>query len=1178
VATLNDIQKKLEDLQKQFERAKDEGLNVVNPFKGSNAQQVIDNLGSIEDAISAIEREFKNVNAEILESTSGLKSLSERFVDISKELGSFQGGLKSANKSYNKLVGLSDQLADAQFDLTKTNTKSLKSLQFKADLEFKRLRQQKEFLEKQIENKKLSDREKERAEELLQFAIDSEKSLKDKIGYQDDFNSAIEETIKRQKRINKATGLTGKILGGFGNILQKAGFGDMAEDIQLAKDKMSALAVELTNNGEKSAGFVGQFKIMGEGLGSLFKSIGSSLSDPLVVLGLLVKAAKSLYESLTFAKNESLAVAKATSGMLSKGFMQNLTNASNGMTLMFEDSLKATDELRKNLGFIPSQIGRSAKEGKALVNEIHTLTEAFGLSGQEASNVYSILQSSDIPVKNIYKELDKAAVEFERSSGYAVDTQAAMKVLSSSSAIVRNNMRGNAQELIKSANNAALMRMSLDDIRNAAESTLDFQGSIRKEMEAEMFLQKDLNLDAYRFAAATGDTAGQTKELQRLIRQNYKGLKNNTFAQQSFADALGISREQLAESIDSIELQNKLGAVTNDQVKYYNQLLKKGYSEEEAKAQIQKMGAEGVRKAFEEQQNQANRIARIQERFKQAIAGIAESLEPIIGKISDFFSSPAGKTFAKIAGLVAGGALVITAGKSLVNLFTGGLFKRGNNPTKPLFAHVVNQGTGTTTDVGKIFFKGNLFKYLGKDGGLSRTLNRTLIKVFGRNGFTKFMQTKVFNPSTLKKTADGYKVVNRGTTMLGRGLNKLFGKIIPQSGTNLQKAFGTNNMAKIQKMAETGRYAKGTVIDGVKMGGKIMPKTQQAKAASTASRFIRTSQPLAKTTSLFSKLGPTLTKTLKVLGPVGVAADAIFGGIKGFKQSQMSAEEQKSAGIKEGIGKTEATVQGVLTGGAEKGSMFTSMLGGKKGSAGDEALGIGMAAGRGALVGAAVGSVVPVVGTAVGGAVGAVVGTVAEGFKVFSDPNSSLRKGIVDFASSTREKISNWATSTKETIGGWASTSKEKISGWASSAGKTISKWLETVKNKFTAIRDKVVNAVTGIPGRITNSIKKVGGKVAKWLGFATGGIAQGGFQAFASGGIVSKPTLGLVGEGRMNEAIIPLPDGQSVPVRMHGGDNNNEVVSLLKELIGIVKQGGDIIIDGKKIGETIAMTTSRMG
>ena len=55
----------------------------------------------------------------------------------------------------------------------------------------------------------------------------------------------------------------------------------------------------------------------------------------------------------------------------------------------------------------------------------------------------------------------------------------------------------------------------------------------------------------------------------------------------------------------------------------------------------------------------------------------------------------------------------------------------------------------------------------------------------------------------------------------------------------------------------------------------------------------------------------------------------------------------------------------------------------------------------------------------------------------------------------------------------------------------------------------------------------------------ANGGIATGGFRAFANGGIVTGPTLGLVGEGRYNEAVIPLPDGKSVPVDLGGAAGN---------------------------------------
>lgn len=66
--------------------------------------------------------------------------------------------------------------------------------------------------------------------------------------------------------------------------------------------------------------------------------------------------------------------------------------------------------------------------------------------------------------------------------------------------------------------------------------------------------------------------------------------------------------------------------------------------------------------------------------------------------------------------------------------------------------------------------------------------------------------------------------------------------------------------------------------------------------------------------------------------------------------------------------------------------------------------------------------------------------------------------------------------------------------------------------------------------------------KYAPLQPFANGGIAAGGFQAFANGGVVTGPTLGLVGEGRYNEAVIPLPDGKSVPVQLSGGDGGNQV------------------------------------
>lgn len=58
-------------------------------------------------------------------------------------------------------------------------------------------------------------------------------------------------------------------------------------------------------------------------------------------------------------------------------------------------------------------------------------------------------------------------------------------------------------------------------------------------------------------------------------------------------------------------------------------------------------------------------------------------------------------------------------------------------------------------------------------------------------------------------------------------------------------------------------------------------------------------------------------------------------------------------------------------------------------------------------------------------------------------------------------------------------------------------------------------------------------------LAAANGGVFRGGFRAFARGGIATGPTLGLVGEGRYNEAVVPLPDGRSIPVVQKGGGAN---------------------------------------
>ena len=83
----------------------------------------------------------------------------------------------------------------------------------------------------------------------------------------------------------------------------------------------------------------------------------------------------------------------------------------------------------------------------------------------------------------------------------------------------------------------------------------------------------------------------------------------------------------------------------------------------------------------------------------------------------------------------------------------------------------------------------------------------------------------------------------------------------------------------------------------------------------------------------------------------------------------------------------------------------------------------------------------------------------------------------------------------------------------------------------------------------------------------ADGGYLGGSFmpvRAFAQGGIVNRPMIGLIGEGGQNEAVVPLPDGRSIPVQMNGSnDSRVYVVNSRQEAMRHGYQPGrDEIID----------------
>ena len=127
-----------------------------------------------------------------------------------------------------------------------------------------------------------------------------------------------------------------------------------------------------------------------------------------------------------------------------------------------------------------------------------------------------------------------------------------------------------------------------------------------------------------------------------------------------------------------------------------------------------------------------------------------------------------------------------------------------------------------------------------------------------------------------------------------------------------------------------------------------------------------------------------------------------------------------------------------------------------------------------------------------------------------------------------------------------------------------------------------MLGGLFGSGGGITGLLKPLLGMIPgigpllSILPFEKGGViglAKGGMMPrYASGGVATQPTY-LVGEGKKHEAVVPLPDNRSIPVKMNGsGATNNTNISV--NIDGNGNASADVTSDGAaQLGEAINMS-----
>jgi hypothetical protein len=590
-------------------------INIQGDLSGGDARkkQLDDIRTAAEKAgqeINALSKEFKELsnlagaNKNIGVDTSKVKVLTKSMSEItvstlksSKERKKFATQLLAAEKEQ---AGTATVIENLSKEIKERKKEDL-ALEKVADILRKKSRdEQLEFEERISKHKAKATQLEIDADKMLQKAIASGK--KDEIANAEKAHSSM--MAKSKENYDLAKKLTAdaktketaaqKLINKKQDLVKESqaetsaleGQKRSAEEINAAQEKQIGKAKELHGEMqkiEKAGGSVlKSFSEFGQKIGGmipvfgqLFQTVFGELADAQKMFedavaqgtskaGARYKALTGTIKALTIAAATSFAKmafdgAKTSSEafkIVKQGIGGGLIDAKIAMQAASGAAAKMGIPLAEASGYIGqmnSALGTSLGFTSEQVATFGRLTRNMGVSSGAATKIFKIATKTGISFEDMAKKVGGITTKLNAMNGTAIAPQAVFEEMGNASSTILRNMKDNPDALIKAAAGARAMGMEMNRIADAAESTLDFENSMQKEMEAELILGKELNLDKLRAAAATGDQVAIQEEQKRIIMENADAVKGNVKAQEMLAASLGMSKEELNGILNATE-------------------------------------------------------------------------------------------------------------------------------------------------------------------------------------------------------------------------------------------------------------------------------------------------------------------------------------------------------------------------------------------------------------------------------------------------------------------------------------------------------------------------------------------------------------------------------------------------------------------------------------------------
>jgi hypothetical protein len=337
--------------------------------------------------------------------------------------------------------------------------------------------------------------------------------------------------------------------------------GEQNKETQKAKSLTNLLSDNITKYADK----LDESGTLSELLKGNFKEVLTVTRLTEVGMAMLVKAMFSASKNIAGIQKD-LGISKGEARGLA-GEMAIAAGESGDLRVTTEGILKTNKALN-------SAFQTAAVLNKETLVSATSLLDAQVMSAEATSQLAGDAARLGMTFDESLQTQEDAVNAVNSQTGAQISLKGVLEASNQVTGQIRAQLGSNPEAIARAVTQAKALGYELEQIASAGKALLDFESSISAELEAELLTGKQLNLEKARLAALTGDYETLTKEIAANVGDFNDFSKMNVLQQESIAKAVGMTADQLSNSLVTEENRAQLlkDAVASGNDQAVNQL------------------------------------------------------------------------------------------------------------------------------------------------------------------------------------------------------------------------------------------------------------------------------------------------------------------------------------------------------------------------------------------------------------------------------------------------------------------------------------------------------------------------------------------------------------------------------------------------------------------------------